>query len=142
MKKMKTVDAKLSALGVKFDAANAEWKRLGALQDALDRKKPRPPSAAAAEQRQVVQMRVVDRIVARIMATRANSLEGIRVKVRVHQEWRGDFVEDDNVTMASLAADLDAMDASGPRECPHCQSKNGLLPRWGCCGSPAFGGDA
>jgi hypothetical protein len=47
----------------------------------------------------------------RIMACRARSIEGMRVKVRVYQEWfeENESDTDTQTALASLAADLEAM---------------------------------
>jgi chromosome segregation ATPase len=108
-------DAKLLRLEAEFNAANDRESKAGAKVDALDAKidglRARRDKTEEKQQRWTDE---VARLLEKVMATRAKSLEGMLVKARVRERYNCDDEAREGMILDSIVKDLKRM-ARGPK---------------------------
>ncbi|RWM76494.1 MAG: hypothetical protein EOR81_22855 [Mesorhizobium sp.] len=105
-----TPDAKLLRLEAKFNAATDRWADATALTAKLEGKELRVRSSREkAEKREAKKAAAFVRARRRVMKTRARSLEGLAVKVRVRERDYTDAEDLEIEILESLVADIKAM---------------------------------
>ncbi|RWB94626.1 MAG: hypothetical protein EOQ56_30810 [Mesorhizobium sp.] len=106
-------DAKLLRLEAKFNAADNRRKDATARTAELEEEVDRLMSLVRkAEHTEAKKAAATARAFERVMQTRAKSLAGLLIKVRVRERWNTDDEESEITILKSLVADIEAMTAA------------------------------